>query len=251
MDYKKTYEQLVQHRLANPLPKDEYGEDHHIIPLSEGGEDEPCNIVRLSAREHYIAHLLLAKIYNDKAMLLAVMMMQCKSNSHQRSFKFNSHLYEKLRLKFSESISGENHWNYGKPAWNSGKTGIYSDETLNKMSERTKAAMQRPEVKKKMHDSLVGHCYWTDDTKMHMSQKFSGEGNPFYGKTHTEEVRKKISNAISGENHPNYGKHLSEETRDKISKSKIGKHYYNNGVIQVKRYECPPGFVRGGLKKKS
>lgn len=54
------------------------------------------------------------------------------------------------------------------------------------------------------------------------SEKYSGEGNPFYGKKHTEASRKKMSEAQSGENHVNYGKHLSEETRHKISEAHKG-----------------------------
>ena len=42
-------------------------------------------------------------------------------------------------------------------------------------------------------------------------QKFSGSGNPFYGKHHTEEQKRKLSEAMKGENNPLYGKHLTEE----------------------------------------
>lgn len=149
--------------------------------------------------------------------------MQSKSKSHNRNIKFNSKLYEAIRKEYSKRISGENHWNYGKPSWNSGKTGVYSVETHKKISENTKQAMSRPEVRKRMSDALVGKCFWTDETKQHMSKKNSGEGNPFYGKSHSLEVKKKISEANKGENHPNFGKHLSEETCNKISKANTGK----------------------------
>ena len=73
-----------------------------------------------------------------------------------------------------------------------------------------------------------------------MSVLFSGEGNPFYGKTHTTEIRQKLrelstgkywtdeqkkmmSERVKGENHPNWGKHLSEETKRHISEAKKGK----------------------------
>lgn len=57
------------------------------------------------------------------------------------------------------------------------------------------------------------------------SEKYSGEGNPFYGKKHTEVSRKKMSEAQSGVNHVNYGKHLSEDTRRKISEAHRGMHH--------------------------
>jgi hypothetical protein len=46
-----------------------------------------------------------------------------------------------------------------------------------------------------------------------MSEKFSGENNPFYGKHHSEETKKKISESrkgkLIGKNHPMYGKNHS------------------------------------------
>ena len=84
---------------------DGYVENHHIIPRSEGGPDNNDNIVALTAREHYICHLLLAKIYNDYKMLSAVVFMQCKSPSQKRDFKFNSRLYARLKIDFAKKIS--------------------------------------------------------------------------------------------------------------------------------------------------
>lgn len=60
-----------------------------------------------------------------------------------------------------------------------------------------------------------------------MSEKFSGEGNPFYGKHHSEETKQKISEARKGiyigEKHPFYGKHHSKESLIKISNSRKSK----------------------------
>ena len=36
---------------------------HHIIPRCVGGEDKLANLVRLTVREHRLAHKLLAKFY--------------------------------------------------------------------------------------------------------------------------------------------------------------------------------------------
>ena len=48
-----------------------------------------------------------------------------------------------------------------------------------------------------------------------------------------------------------YGKHHSSETKKIISENRKGKHYYNNGIIEVLRFECPDGFVPGGLPRES
>jgi len=61
MNYKKAYENLCE---RGKLERDlEYYEKHHIIPKCLGGNDLPANLSKLTAREHYIAHWLLYKMY--------------------------------------------------------------------------------------------------------------------------------------------------------------------------------------------
>jgi hypothetical protein len=62
MDYKKHYENLIKSRLNRKLKKGVYYERHHIIPKCLGGSDKKENIIKLTAREHYIAHWLLYRI---------------------------------------------------------------------------------------------------------------------------------------------------------------------------------------------
>ncbi|MCG7944843.1 MAG: HNH endonuclease [Candidatus Thiodiazotropha taylori] len=47
-------------------PPSTYTETHHIIPKSLGGSDHPNNLIKLTPKEHYIAHRLLAKIHKGK-----------------------------------------------------------------------------------------------------------------------------------------------------------------------------------------
>ena len=68
--YKHIYDSLILKGLSRDLSKEIYTEKHHIIPKCMGGGDELTNIVELTAREHIIAHMLLAKIYPDNVELL-------------------------------------------------------------------------------------------------------------------------------------------------------------------------------------
>jgi hypothetical protein len=65
---------------------------------------------------------------------------------------------------------------------------------------------------------------WTVSQKELISNKFSGENNPFYGKHHTEETKKKISESrtgkCAGSNHPFFGKHHSQNSLQKMSKNR-------------------------------
>ena len=63
------------------------------------------------------------------------------------------------------------------------------------------------------------------------------------GKPKSEEHKKKLSEAKKG-------KHLSEEHKKKMSEAQKGYHWYNNGEINIRAKECPPGFVPGMLKRK-
>lgn len=60
-----TYEAFIQNILDTRgrfgIPKGEYKERHHIIPKCMGGWDEEENIIDLYAKEHFIAHKLLAE----------------------------------------------------------------------------------------------------------------------------------------------------------------------------------------------
>lgn len=66
---------------------------------------------------------------------------------------------------------------------------------------------------------------WTEERRRALSAKMSGENNPFFGKTHSVEIREKLSKNgmnLTGANNPMYGKSLPDEVRIKISKSKKG-----------------------------
>jgi hypothetical protein len=121
MDYKKIYYNIIENRKKNPISKSEYGERHHIIPKSLNGSDDISNIVKLTAREHFICHALLAEMYEENTMEWYKMnhaFMMMKSESHNQSRYFNSKLYESKRNDFSKIMSfsqfGDKNSQYGK-----------------------------------------------------------------------------------------------------------------------------------------
>lgn len=106
MDYEKIYFSIIENRKNNKFVG--YTEKHHILPRSLGGSDEKDNIVSLSAREHYICHLLLTKMYdkgtNEYYKMIHAYMMMCnaKSENHMREYKVNSRLYANYKIEFSK-----------------------------------------------------------------------------------------------------------------------------------------------------
>jgi len=77
MDYQKHYNLLVERaRGSSPIPGIYY-EKHHIIPKCLKGSDEPSNIVILTAKEHFFAHLLLARIYPEEPKIQIAFWFMC------------------------------------------------------------------------------------------------------------------------------------------------------------------------------
>lgn len=78
----------------------DYIERHHIIPRSLGGNDTSNNIVKLTAREHFVCHRLLAKIFPNgskerRSMNFALHKMAYGTNTEK--YKLKSSQYEHIR----------------------------------------------------------------------------------------------------------------------------------------------------------
>lgn len=108
----------------------------------------------------------------------------------ENSFWFGKHLTEETKQKISAS-------KLGKIPWNKGKTGIYSEESLQKMSKSRKG-------------------------------KYYAENHPMYGRHHTEESKLKMSENhadVSGSKNPMFGKTGRENPRSiwviRISDNKV------------------------------
>ena len=76
-----------------------YYERHHIIPKSLGGDNSEDNLIRLTARQHFIAHVLLIKATNSPQMYYAVHLMAC---APQQSNYLNSKEVELARELYSQ-----------------------------------------------------------------------------------------------------------------------------------------------------
>ena len=122
----KVYNAIIEKRKNNLLLTG-YRERHHILPKSLGGTNNPDNLIYLTAKEHYICHMLLVEIFRDVdrksfyKMLNAFTMMKTREG---QEIRMSSSLYEKYRIELSEikknTGKGVNNNNYGK-IWVSNK----------------------------------------------------------------------------------------------------------------------------------
>lgn len=103
--------------------------------------------------------------------------------------------------------------NFGYNITHGGKNFHHSEETKKKIGESNSISQKGK--------------HWSQEQRELMSELFSGENNPFYGKHHTEESKQLISEhrkgKRAGEEHPFYGKHHTEESLEKMSKNRMSK----------------------------
>ena len=105
--YTRWYYSIIDRALNRVM--DGYTEKHHIIPKSLGGSDHKSNISILTAREHFICHLLLTKmvIGKQKAKMANAVFMFTVSSKNQQRYKITNRMYEQLRLQFSTLSKGK------------------------------------------------------------------------------------------------------------------------------------------------
>lgn len=117
-------------------------------------------------------------------------------------------------LKMSLSRRGEKSCMWGKPSWNSGRRGVYSEETIKKMSLAQQGKHHTVESKQKMSDT---------------KKKMFNDGVLVarnLGRHLSESTKQKIREA-------NLGKKLSEETKQKMSFSRKGKRLSEGSKKQL------------------
>lgn len=132
--YTKWYFKIIES--AKAFQPASYIEKHHIIPKCFGGSDDQDNIVKLSAKQHYVCHLLLTKMVSTKRrrwqMVTALEYMAnvrngvTKDRYNSRSFEYHKKYVSKVK---SEIFSGPGNPRYGA---------IVSEDTKRLISEARK-----------------------------------------------------------------------------------------------------------------
>ena len=147
--YTLWYYSIIQHAIERSKIET-YTERHHIIPKSLGGTNNSDNLVRLTAREHFVCHYLLTKMtqgYERVKMLHAL--GKFVQNNHLQQRDITSRRYEIARKAIIEARIGTKRPGIGgvkkgSIPWNKGiAQGKHSEESNKSRSITMKS---KPEI---------------------------------------------------------------------------------------------------------
>lgn len=193
--YLKHYQFLINRSLTRKKETNVYYEKHHYVPKSILKNK---NVVHLTAREHYIAHLLLSKCVNinyRKKMIFAVTSMKFKILP---KIKCNSKLYDK-----------------------------FQKESNIQRSEYMRNRIVSQETKEKIRNTLTGFKH-TQETKHKMSIYHKSNPRKFTDKQRKAIIRTHTGKIVSQETRIKMS--ISRKNRNKIeckycgNLSEIGNH---------------------------
>lgn len=132
--YTSVYYKIVENSKNRKISG--YTETHHIIPKSLGGTNKPSNLVKLTAREHYICHVLLTRMTEgtDKAKMIhaAFSFIFWVSKKHIRNIKINSRIFHTLKELRQKNLIIEMAKPENKKKSSDGAKKLWSDDEYKK-----------------------------------------------------------------------------------------------------------------------
>lgn len=190
--YTKYYISIIQKAISeNRTKNSNIYECHHILPKSiyKNYKKDKWNLVFLTFREHYICHLLLPKMFNNKNAIIKMQNALIRFTKNKKYSK-NIHLAKIAFIKRN-------------------KNRIVSNETRIKL-RKANSGINNPFFGKKHNIESIEKIKQANKlSKALRSQKMLGKNNPMYGKF--------------GTMHPLFNVPCSEERKKKISIANKGK----------------------------
>lgn len=209
MNYQKHYDLLIIKRGFVVKPS-WYSERHHILPRCMGGTDNASNLRYLTAKEHFIAHVLLARA-NPKHYGVNQAAFQMSTYAGN---KICSATYEILRKIHAESVSKM-------------FTGVPKSEAhVKTMSESRKGVVPWGAT----NAAAISN---KGSKRPNISAALSGKNNYNYG---SGVCLIPMEARLKG---------LSKVTVESKSLRAKGKLWWTNGTRDVRSKEQPEGFNRG------
>lgn len=178
--YTSWYYEIVNNAKNRILASDVYTESHHIIPKSLGGSNSKNNLVKLTAKEHFVCHTLLVKmvpIEYKKKMIYAFWRM---ANAAGKRYKPKSKIYEIARKEFIQA-------QIGHPGYLKFQT-IESRQRISNSMKQTLSELTPEEKIQRIKNSCSSLESWSEERRLRISKSLTG-------KLVSNETRQKMSEA--------------------------------------------------------
>lgn len=217
MNIERIYQSIIDRAKSENRVKGQgaYYESHHVIPRSMGGSNHSDNLVLLTGREHFICHLILARMYPDQSIAHAAFKMACVNNGKYGII--TSRIYESLRSIHAKRVSEDEEAARKKSLAGKGRKQSESHiaartasrkengkewhtrETLEKISEsrtgqegywKGKNLPKESIEKRKQTMKETGGWEWTDERREAHRQRLTGK--PSKKRPLTDEEKQKL-----------------------------------------------------------
>lgn len=265
--YAKHYIRLIETRRNQKREKFKT-ESHHIFPVSIFGTNKER--VNLTHKEHFIAHLLLWKMYQKefgsdyfatKKMAKTVFYFNCnhrKLQDKQLQNKMCSKLYQNLREQFQVINSEQTTKLHQEGKFDNNLEWLADywkiEDNRNAQSERRKQWCSIPENKEKQKETnkkLTNTPKWKEQRRL---KQIEFSSDPEYTKKRIDamnrpEIKEKVARtqklnaaAMSKEERSaRFGRiRTAEQIAEHANKIKGRKRYYNVETLEIKMFQQPP-----------
>ena len=265
MDYERIYNEFIADRRTREaalIASGEYCEKHHIIPRSMGGTDESDNLIALTARDHFFAHLCLAKWHGGRQWLGVAAMANLPGSSKKRDFFCRGRWVARAREEasaFRSAYTARMHAEGRLPASHSEETKVKVSKTLkarhaknpelwanqreamkcsNLIARRTKTQRQNWASGKYEGYRAVLSKKWKETNPMRNLESRAKSAAAVKAYRSRPEVRSAYSERMTGEGNPA----KRAEVRSKMSESQ--KRAYEENPL---KYAKTPVFYKGEM----
>lgn len=232
IDKARTRDYISNKYKIGSIQSNQYTEVHHITPKCMGGTNSKSNLIVLTAKEHFVCHHLLCRMYpdNNRINTAFVIMLNRTKNKTAKNYDLyrkklskarrGTKLSDETKRKLSESmqVMGKETW-YRDKVSKGVKNALETTNLREKIGAGVKKKFEDVEYKKRFSESMLKQ--WdNEDRRKKLSEtvKKQNRDNP--------EIAKKRSNAIK-----THQEHKSEEW--KLKCGKWSKEYMNRSEIKA------------------
>ena len=226
MKYEQFIQGILETRGRKILKEDKgYTEEHHIVPRCLGGADTKTNLIELYAREHFIAHKLLAEENPTNLKLQFAFGAMSQDNRGKRQ-DITPEQYEEAREVMSKAMSIKNAGT-GNPMYGVHRYG----------KDNPNYGKKHPGMGAGAKNSQYGKHYTLSyEEKLARSKRVKATWDSY-----TQEEREQRGSLVQGERNGMYGRYGYTKRCVKVK-------CIETGEIFVSISDAERKFGKGGLK---